>query len=452
MKKILIFLLAISSVKAQELTVGVKGEYGIKNFQQLSNVRLRFNDGLVLFNLKYIQNGTGGVFARVDKGKHTFLTELNHSWYKLQARLIDFNIYNDPNFNAVFREPNYDLMFVNPQLGYSYKPLPWLRVNAGIGTNLYYESKTQINQRLKGDEKRTDYYTATLKQYENDNSANGQRIKKMILNEKRADVAVNNYFKAIRKVHFDARLGVGVDFGGFMIDLNYNRTLTPIVKDIDYNGQVSPLNLQYDYLSLSVGYRILPIRKFLLPPRKNKTYEKIQSEIPFYKNEVNFLFGKQSENQNSLNIYESSYTRYLLKRVGVTIGVNTIQSPLSATDNDGLPNIGIQNAIMVFTEAKFLPLYTKKHRIGFAAGLNYMRYEGLEGNSALRNYDGTYSIANFQPLFQLQKGSFGYQITADYNYLLTKRIPIGGWLRVTGNKTNGYGNFIALGIKTGYLF
>jgi hypothetical protein len=332
--------------------------------------------------------------------------------------------------------------------------LPWLRINAGLGTNLFYESKFQFNQRLKTEQNRAEYFATSLKQYENDNSANGQQIKQMFLSQQKGEAISNSYFKGIRKVHFDARLGVGVDFGGFMIDLNYNRTLTPIIKDIDYNGQASPLNLQYDYLSLSIGYRILPIRKFLLPPRKNKTYEKIQSEIPFYKNEVNFLFGKQSENANSLNIYESSYTRYLLKRVGVTIGVNTIQSPLSATDNDGLPNVGIQNAITVFSEAKFLPLYTKKHRVGFAAGLNYLRYEGLEGSSYLMTLDNdaTFSTANFQPLFQRKKGSFGYQITADYNYMLTKRLPIGAWIRATGNQTNRYGNFIALGIKTGYLF
>lgn len=445
MKKLLIFLLAISSVKAQELTVGIKGEYSVKNFEQLSNVRARFDNNTSLFNHEVSPNGSGGVFARVDKGKNVFLVELSHSWQIMKAVLIG------PN---KFASPRYDLMFVNPRLGYSYKPLPWLRINAGLGTNLFYESKFQFNRRLKTEQNRAEYFATSLKQYENDNTADGQKAKAMLLGQQKGEEISNSYFKAIRKVHFDARLGVGVDFGGFMIDLNYNRTLTPIVKDIDYNGQASPLNLQYDYLSLSVGYRILPIRKFLLPPRKNKTYEKIQSEIPFYKNEVNFLFGKQSKNQNSLNIYESSYTRYLLKRVGVTIGVNTIQSPLSATDNDGLPNIGIQNAITVFTEAKFLPLYTKKHRVGIAAGLNYIRYEGLEGSSYLSTPDDApaFNVVNFQPLFQPKKGSFGYQITADYNYLLTKRIPIGGWLRATGNKTNGYGNFIALGIKTGYLF
>jgi len=128
----------------------------------------------------------------------------------------------------------------------------------------------------------------------------------------------------------------------------------------------------------------------------------------------------------------------------------SIQSPLSATDNDGLPNIGIQNGITVFSEAKFLSLYTKKHRIGLSAGVNYMKYEGLEGATSLLTSNNIPVI--FQPTFQPKKGSFGYQITADYNYLLTKRIPIGGWLRANGNKTNGYGNFIALGIKTGYLF
>jgi hypothetical protein len=445
MKKLLIFLLAISSVHAQELTVGIKGEYSIKNFEQSPNMGAIFENNIALFNHDVLPNGSGGVFARVDKSKNVFSVELNHSWQRVKAIMIG---PNELGF------PEYDLMFVNPRLGYSYKPLPWLRINAGLGTNLFYESKFQFNQRLKNEQNRAEYFATSLKQYENDNSANGQQMKQMLLGQQKVEAISNSYFKAIRKVHFDARLGVGVDFGGFMIDLNYNRTLTPIIKDIDYNGQASPLNLQYDYLSLSVGYRILPIRKFLLPPRKNKTYEKIQSEIPFYKNEVNFLFGKQSENANSLNIYESSYTRYLLKRVGVTIGVNTIQSPLSATDNDGLPNVGIQNAITVFSEAKFLPLYTKKHRVGFAAGLNYLRYEGLEGSSYLMTLDNdaTFSTANFQPLFQRKKGSFGYQITADYNYLLTKRLPIGAWIRATGNQTNRYGNFIALGIKTGYLF
>lgn len=445
MKKLLFFLLAITSVHAQELTVGIKGEYSIKNFEHLSNVRARIDNNVSLFNNDVLPNGAGGIFARVDKGRNVFSAEINHSWQRVKAMMIG------PNELGYIE---YDLMFVNPRLGYSYKPLPWLRINAGLGTNLFYESKFQFNRRLKTEQNRAEYFATSLKQYENDNSTNGQQMKAMLLSQQKLEAISSSYFKSIRKVHFDARLGVGVDFGGFMIDLNYNRTLTPIIQDIDYNGQTSPLNLQYDYLSLSVGYRILPIRKFLLPPRKNKTYEKIQSEIPFYKNEVNFLFGKQSKNRNSLNIYESSYTRYLLKRVGVTIGVNTIQSPLSATDNDGLPNIGIQNAITVFTEAKFLPLYTKKHRIGLAAGLNYIRYEGLEGSTYLNTPDNApaFNRVSFQPLFQPKKGSFGYQITADYNYLLTKRIPIGGWLRANENKTNGYGNFIALGIKTGYLF
>ncbi|GGD77735.1 hypothetical protein GCM10011514_47090 [Emticicia aquatilis] len=431
------------------MTVGIKGEYSIKNFEKLSNVRTGFDNDIALFNNDVLPNGSGGVFARVDKGKNVFSVELNHSWQTVKAVMIG---PNELGF------PEYDLMFVNPRLGYSYKPLPWLRLNAGLGANLYYEPKFQVNQRLKNELNRAEYFATSLKQYENDNSANGQQMKQMLLGQQKVEAISNSYFKAIRKVYFDARLGVGVDFGGFMIDLNYNRTLTPIIQDIDYNGQASPLNLQYDYLSLSVGYRILPIRKFLLPPRKNKTYEKIQSEIPFYKNEVNFLFGKQSENKNSLNIYESSYTRYLLKRVGVTIGINTIQSPLSATDNDGLPNIGIQNAITVFSEAKFLPLYTKKHRIGLAAGINYIRYEGLEGTTYLITSDNIPAIYQpiFQPIFQPllipKKSSFGYQFTVDYNYLLTKRIPIGGWLRANSNKMNRYGDFIALGIKTGYLF
>lgn len=443
MKKLLIFLLAISSVHAQELTVGLKGDFNLLDVKE-SNSSSSFNR-ISLLNLKSSPRQTVGVFARLDKRKHSFQGELNHTWANMSNYASSF--FGGGGYSR-------DLTFISPRITYSYKLFPWFRVNLGVGTNFLYESTFSKKQRI-GEENRTlSNLDNQFKQYENDNSERGKYMREYLISQQNLFRVLSTFNNSPNKVHFDARLGIGVDAGGFMIDFNYNRSLTPIVSSLEFNGQSNPIKLNSNYLSLSVGYRILPIRKFILAPKKNKTYEKIQSEIPFYKNEVSFLFGKQMEDANSLNTYESSYTRYLLKRVGITLGVNTIQSPLYTTNIQNLPNIGIQNSIAIFSELKLLPLYTKKHRIGIAAGVNFMKYEGIEGNTGLSTLqDGSIIYPVYlQYSVVPKKSSLGYQATTDYNYLLTKRIAIGAWLRTNVNYKNGYGTYASLGIKTGYLF
>lgn len=443
MKKLLIFLLTISSVHAQELTVGVKGDFSLTDMGK-SNSTSIFSR-VILQDLESSPKQTVGVFARVDKRKHIFQGELNHTWG-------DMSNYASSSFGG--GGYSRDLTFISPRITYSYKLFPWFRMNLGVGTNFLYESKFSKKQRIEEENRVFANLDSQFKQYENDNSEQGRYVREFIISQRNTFSVINAFNKSPNKVNFDARVGVGVDVGGFMIDLNYNRSLTPIVSNLEFNGQTNPIRLNSNYLSLSVGYRILPIRKFILAPKKNKTYEKIQSEIPFYKNEVNFLFGKQMEDANSLNTYESSYTRYLLKRVGITLGVNTIQSPLYTTNVQNLPNIGIQNSIAVFSELKILPLYNKKHRIGISAGINFMKYEGIEGNTGLSTLqDGSIIYPVYlQYSVVPKKSSLGYQATADYNYLLTKRIAIGAWLRTNVNYKTSYGTYASLGIKTGYLF
>lgn len=443
MKKLLFFLLTISSVHAQELTFGIKGDFNLTDVKKTDFTPLFSTT--ILQDLQSSPKQTVGVFARVDKKKHIFQGELNHTWG-------DMSNYASSSFGG--GSYSRDLTFISPRITYSYKLFPWFRMNLGVGTNFLYESKFDVKKHIKEEERTFAYLDDNFKRYENDNSEQGKYMREYLIRQKNLFSIISAFNKSPNKVHFDARVGVGVDVGGFMIDLNYNRSLTPIVSNLEFNGQPNPIRLNSNYLSLSVGYRILPIRKFILAPKKNKTYEKLQSEIPFYRNEVSFSFGKQMEDANSLNTYESSYTRYLLKRVGITLGINTIQSPLYTTNVQNLPNFGIQNSIAVFSELKILPLYTKKHRIGIAAGVNFMKYEGIEGNTGLSTLqDGSIIYPVYLQYSVLpKKSSLGYQATADYNYLLTKRIAIGAWLRTNVNYKTSYGTYASLGIKTGYLF
>ena len=448
MKKLCIVFLFFSSVKAQELTFGVKsfsplGDGTSYTMQPL----LDFRNGIFFSNQQVSLRTSVGVFARIDRKKSTLSAELDfnrHYLSKYVSSARDGGGYFD-NFNLI-----------NPRIGYGYKPLPWLRLNASLGVNFisnlksdgYYYGRNEL-----------EFIQKQLKTYENDITGNGKYQLEYWQTQLAKYEAQSSFGDAFNKVHFDTRLSVGFDAGGFMIDFNYNRSLSPLVSDINFKNNTIPFSFQYDYISLSVGYRILPLRKFLLAPRKNRTYEKQQSEIPFYKNEVSFMLGKEGEDINSKTLYENSYTRYLRKRLGVTVGINTMQPSLVAKSWGNYQNIGLQNTIAFYSEIKFLPLYLKKHRIGIAGGISLRTYEGLRGGENQNiTPTGTYIYpvrfyrSDSRNFGQNKRGILGFQFTSDYNYLLTKRVLMGGWLR--GNfHTNTYTeDFVTFGIKTGYLF
>lgn len=449
MKKLLIFLLAISSVHAQELTVGVRMNSPLGDGSSYADGQpiLGFKNGIYFTNVQASLRTSGGIFARIDRKKSTFSAELNLNRYYLSK-------YVSSARNSGAYPNRFGL--INPRIGYAYKPLPWLRLNASLGVNFMTNQKTD-GYYYGGSE--LESIQKQLKIYENDLTGNGKYQNEYWQEELTKYEARSSFTDAFNKIHLDTRLGVGFDAGGFMIDFNYHRSLSPLVGDINFKNDNIPFGFQYDYFSLSIGYRILPLRKFLLAPRKNKTYEKQQSEIPFYKNEVSFMLGKEGEDMNSKTLYENSYTRYLRKRLGVSVGINTMQPSLVADSWRNYLNIGLQNTIAFYTEIKFLPLYLKKHRIGTAGGLNLITYEGLRGGQGQNiTPSGTYvypvyfNQSDSKNFGQNRRSFFGFQFTADYNYLLTKRMLMGGWLRGNFHANSNTGNFVTFGIKTGYLF
>ncbi len=449
MKKLVVFFLFFSSVHAQELTFGVKtySPLGDGTAYTKGQPVLDFRNGVFLTNPQVSLRTSAGVFARIDRKKSTLSAELNFNRQYLSKYV--FSTQGGGGYPDRFN-------LINPRIGYAYKPLPWLRLNASLGVNFITNSKTDgygygIN--------RLGFIQNQLITYGNDTTPNGKYQLDYWQTELAKYEIQSSFNDAFNKIHFDTRLGVGFDAGGFMIDFNYHRSLSPLVGDINFKNNTVPFSFQYDYVSLSFGYRILPLRKFLLAPRKNKTYEKQQSEIPFYRNEVSFMLGKESEDINSKTLYENSYTRYLRKRLGVTVGINTMQPSLVAKSWGSFQNIGLQNSIAFYTEIKFLPLYSKKHRIGVAGGSSLMIFEGLRGGESQNiTSTGTYiypvSFYNddTRSFRQNRKSILGFQFTSSYDYLLTKRMLMGGWLRGNFHGNSNAGNFITFGIKTGYLF
>ena len=204
------------------------------------------------------------------------------------------------------------------------------------------------------------------------------------------------------------------------------------------------VNQRGRFLTLQLGYRLFPLKAHTLAPRKNRAYERIRQDIPFYRNEIHVVGGLLAEDFGSAFLYENRYTRYLSRRVGLTAGLNLMRA-FETSESGFLPKQFTQTQLI--TGVRFLPLYSRRHTIGLSAGPTLTYRSGFQINS------GGSQLINGKPLRTVNLSGQSWlnefrvsaQATVDYNVAATDRIVLGPWLRATPD--NAY-----FGIQAGYRF
>ncbi|QJD77987.1 hypothetical protein [Spirosoma rhododendri] len=409
--------LIATAARAQQWTFGPKLELGL-SARSTSAGEVTIGDVSVESGSNAgdaLGAGIGG-FARYDRSR----------WYG-QAELLTQRA-NVANYyisgpRSGFSEYARVSRFAGRVLG-GYKPLPWLRFTVGVAANQYRRNQEdQYAPSIASYYRLADMYPAYKDEY--------------LASVRTYEVAqsVNSSFK---KVSVDVLAGVGVDVGGLTIDIMNSSSLTPVVDGITHQGQVYDLRQKYSNWSLQLGYRLFPVKAHLLAPRRsNRAYERIKKDIPFYRNEVHIAGGLLGEDIGSAFLYENRYTRYLTRRVGLSVGANIMR-----LSKGYLP--GQTTEVQLLPAVRFLPLYSRRHIIGLSTG-PLLRYE-----SGYRIFSGR-SGANGPTTVNLRNDSgartfsAGIQGTVDYQFAISDRLLVGPWLRLSSD-------YAYAGIQAGYRF
>lgn len=376
-----------------------------------------------------------GVFARYDRSR--WYAEIN----AIQGRSYGANL-NVSTANASGplypRARRYDARLI-----VGYKPLPWMRLSAGLVGVANNWSRYDYDAEATRFETQAQAATDPATRTRLLGQANNYRLR---------DVATN----ALKQNVLEAQLSIGADMGGFTLDLNYNPGLTPVVDGVTYLGRTYALEQRAAFWSLGVGYKLFPLKKHLLAPRKNKAYARLQREIPFIRNEFSVGVGMLAEDLGSEFIYENRYTRYLSPRFGLTVGL-AYQRGVSGFQADNLAgfsfrNQGVvaRNMISLLPGARLLLLYSRHHRIGLGAGLqlSYIDETILGSGSRAVDINGkpvAVSYIDAQSDARRNEFEVAPMLNFDYQFLPTDRLFVGPWLCATPD----FGSF---GIQAGYRF
>ncbi len=319
-----------------------------------------------------------------------------------------------------------------------YKPLPWLRLHAGIAG--------AFNQAVRSER---DWEDSNIQRLEEQiiRYPSEKEYYEIQLKAARLHKAVGSSYQ---RFNAEGQAGIGTDIGGLMLDLTYAHSLSPVVNGINYQGNRYALQSHYGFWSVSAGYRLFPFKAFLLQPRRNKrTYDRIKKSIPYYRNEVSAGVGITSDDYGGSWLYENRYTRYLHRRIGFT---GIVGMARSFEDYRGfLPQAF--TAFQFSALARFLPIYTRRHHLALSIGGVYTTVSGINPNGGRGTYtaDGKLiqqSITLTPESHERQK-SFGSVFQGDYQFLPVDRIPVGLWFRVQQSRALEYA---AIGFQTGYRF
>lgn len=319
----------------------------------------------------------------------------------------------------------------------AYKPAPWLRLQGGLGLNKHTWD--------------TDYLENGIVQAQKRLNANDGVNQTSLKNDQLAVADAQNELlvaQSYRTMQLTGHYGVGIDLGGLTIDVSRTEGITPLLDGVVANGQTIDAKQNYGYTALSIGYRLFPLKKFVLATDNNKTYQKLKAEIPVYRNEFSVGLGIIGEDIGTGITYENRYTRYVSRRFGITGIVGATRTAYASPLRP--------NTMKAFTDFQFsallrtLPLYTRRHQIGLSFGLNV-----IAASAGLTTYESIYYSnvpGQNQPLPAARlverpaKTYVGGQWQFDYQYAITDHIPMGVWLR---NNAAGFANF---GIQAGYRF
>lgn len=305
-----------------------------------------------------------------------------------------------------------------------YKPLPWLRFTVGVATNQYRQ-----NQK--------DSYQASIANYYKQADMYPTYRDESLAYARTYEVA-QSINKSYKKVSFDLLAGVGIDVGGLTIDVMNSSSLTPVVDGVTHQGQVYDFLQKYSNWSLQLGYRLFPVKAHLLAPRRsNRAYERIKKDIPFYRNEVHIAGGLLGEDIGSAFLYENRYTRYLTRRVGLSVGVNIMRlssrGPFSQTMQ-----------VQFLPTVRLLPLYSRRHIVGISVGPLLGYESGYEVSSGNIGVNGPTTV-NLRNDSEVHRFSAGMQGTVDYQFAISDRLLFGPWLRLSSD-------YVYAGIQAGYRF
>ena len=414
------------TVQAQQWSFGPKAYVGLNsqrtvgNPTQIGNINVSTNDyGDAV--------GSGiGAFGRYDRPHWYAQAEVVRGRYSLGNAEVNGAGGGFPLYSRAART---DIRLIAGG-----KPLPWLRLSAGVvgGQNNW----------------NTYDYDADVRNYD----ALAQRFPTEVYYQNRADLyrvagAVQGSFK--RRV-LEAQAGVGVDIGGLTLDLTYNHGLSPVLDGVQYQQQTYAIQQRYNYWSFDVGYRLFPLKSHLLALRKNRAYERIKRDIPFYRNEVHVAGGLLAEDIGSAFIYENRYTRYLTRRVGLAAGVNMMRVS-SDYETGFLPQVS--TTFMLTAGIRVLPLYSRRHLIGLTTGPLLQYKTGVSVSSgATRTQNGQLiQTVQFGPSSDQARLSAGWHSSVDYQFAVTDRLLVGPWLRVFGQSFI-IPDYASAGIQMGYRF
>ena len=418
--------LTTGSAWAQAWSFGPKVYLGI-NKRAIVGDAVQINNTL-LSNVNYgdaIGNSVG-VFARYDRPRWYAQAEGMYGKYSLTNAQVENSSGGSAMYPSVRR--------TDARLIAGFKPLPWLRLNAGLTTAFNQPKPNSFASLIR-----------TFDGYEPTTPQDKERNERQ-LQEYRISEAVYNSYK---KTNLEGQIGIGADVGGLTLDLTYAQSLTPAVDGVTVQNQTYAFKQNYGYWALGLGYKLFPLKRHLLAPRKNKAYERIRQDIPFYRNEFYVAAGLLAEDRGSQTVYENRYTHYLKRRLGLT---GSLTFSRNFSDDDNAYRGSTTNEFALLAGVRFLPLYSRRHTIGITTGPMLTYTDGLRSSYSRQTING--QSLNYLYLTQnssVNELQMGWHSSIDYNFALTDRLVVGPWLRVLGKDllTADYGNF---GIQAGYRF
>ena len=431
MNQTLIFLLivATSPVWAQEWSFGPKVYFGLDKSRMISSqVQLGANQ-ITAANYGDATGYSLGAFARYDRLHWYVQGELMQGKYSLINSTLSGTAGGFATYPSTTRS--------DVRLLLGGKLLPWLRLSAGLTTSL--NKWKQVD------------YTSTIRAYQEviaQHPANQERYAGEIEQYQVAQALQSSY----KRTTLEGLLGIGTDIGGLTVDLTYAHSLTPAINEITYQNQTYTYKQPFGYWSLGIGYKLFPIKRHLLAARKNRAYDRIKQDIPFYRNEFHIGIGLSADDIGSQFIYENRYTRYFSRRVGLTTGLSFSHSSSSTDDLYG--SLPMTNEFRLLTGIRWLPLYSRRHTIGLTTGPLLQYTDRLGASSGAQNIaDGqVVRYINLHRDASVHQFSAGWHTSVDYQFALTDRLITGPWLRVLSQSILFSPDYAQFGVQAGYRF
>lgn len=170
---------------------------------------------------------------------------------------------------------------------------------------------------------------------------------------------------------------------------------------------------------------------------------------PFFRHELSAQIGVTGDDFGGSYFYENRYTYFVGRRLGFSGSLGLLRS--FEDETSFLPQ-----AYHMWTAAagvRLLPLASRRHSLSLTPAALFLHRSGIEPTGGSKTLDPSSPaplgvLVTRPELARAQ--ALGWQVTAEYNFLPTPRLPLGIWLRYADNYA--YDIFAAFGVQTGYRF